>query len=93
VANTPPDPELGGLAEATSPMKKVSVEPIARVRRIIRIRLKRLVRIFVSLKATTFVVKAYARIQGEMAVSMTDEPPRLLHRSQNSDGHRGSPEA
>ncbi len=40
-------------------MNKVSVEPIARIRRIIRIRLKRLIRIFMSLEATIFVVKAY----------------------------------
>ena len=52
-------PGLGGLVEATSLMKKVSVEPIAKVRRIIWIRLKRLVRTFMSLEATIFAVKAY----------------------------------
>ncbi len=59
MASTLLAPELGGLVEATSPMKKVSVEPIDRIRRIIRMRLRRLVRIFMSLEATIFVVKAY----------------------------------
>jgi len=40
-------------------MKKVSVEPIARVRRTIRIRLKRLARTFMSVEVTIFAVKAY----------------------------------
>jgi len=40
-------------------MNKVSVELIARVRRTIRIRLKRLVGVFMSLEATIFAVKAY----------------------------------
>ena len=47
------------MVEAASLMKKVNVELIARVTRIIRTRLARLERIFMSLEATIFAVKAY----------------------------------
>ena len=61
MASTPPAPVLGGLVEATSPMKRVSVELVARIRRIIRIRLKRLVRISMGLEVTISAVKAYGK--------------------------------
>ena len=92
MSRRPLAPELGGLVEATSLMKKVSVELIARVRTIIRIRLKRLVRIFISLEATIFAVKAYGQNIRCVGLAMKDvssgESPRLDREAQRA--HRQS---
>ena len=57
VASKLPPPELGGLVEATLVMKRGRLEPVARIRRIIRLRY--LARIFISREVARMAVKAY----------------------------------